>query len=74
MFPELIKAACTVLGAWGKATTKGQTLHLRALDWDSKNPISKNPTLVFYHPSDPKLHAHANFGWAGFIGSMTGVS
>ena len=74
MFPELIKAACTVAGVWGKASANGQTLHLRALDWDSKNPISKNPTLVVYHPSDPKLHNHANFGWAGFIGSMTGVS
>ena len=29
---------------------------------------------IIYHPSDPKLHVHANFGWAGFIGSMTGIS
>ena len=44
------------------------------MDWDSKNLISKYPTVVVYHPSDPKLHKHANFGWAGFVGSMTGVS
>lgn len=30
--------------------------------------------VMIYHPSDPKLHVHANFGWAGFIGSMTGIS
>jgi hypothetical protein len=74
LFPELIKAACTVAGVWNKATTNGQTLHVRSLDWDSKNPISTYPTLIVYHPSDPKLQTHANFGWAGFVGSMTGVS
>lgn len=74
VFPELIKAACTVAGVWNTATSNGQTLHVRALDWDSSNPISHFPTVTVYHPSDPKMHAHANFGWAGFIGSMTGVS
>lgn len=74
VFPELIKAACTVAGVWNTATSEGQTLHVRALDWDSKNPISHFPTIVIYHPSDPKEHTHANFGWAGFVGSMTGVS
>lgn len=29
---------------------------------------------MVYHPSDPKLVAHANLAWAGFIGSLTGVS
>ena len=59
---------------WNSATKGGQTLHVRSLDWDYKNPISKYPVMIVYHPSDPKLHAHANFGWAGFVGSMTGVS
>lgn len=44
------------------------------MDWDYKNPISKYPTVVVYHPSDPKLQTHANFGWAGFVGSLTGMS
>lgn len=61
-------------GIWNTATSNGQTLHVRALDWDFKNPISHYPTVVIYHPSDPKMHVHANFGWAGFVGSMTGVS
>jgi hypothetical protein len=74
LFPELIKAACTVAGVWNKATDKGQTLHVRALDWDYQNPISKYPTAIIYHPSDPKLHVHANFAWTGFIGSLTGIS
>ena len=74
IFPELIKAACTVAGVWGPATSNQQTLHLRALDWDFKNPISKYPVVIVYHPSDSKLVTHANFGWAGFVGSMTGIS
>jgi isopenicillin-N N-acyltransferase like protein len=74
MFPELIKAACTVAGVWNAATANKQTLHVRGLDWDSNTPLSKFPAIVVYHPSDPKIQKHANFGWVGFIGSMTGVS
>jgi len=74
MVPELIKAACTVAGVWGPATKVGNTLHVRALDWDYKNPISKLPIVTVYHPSNPKWHTHANFAWVGFVGSMTGMS
>ena len=70
----MIKAACTVAGVWGNATSNKQTLHVRALDWDSSNPISHYPTVVVYHPSEKGLATHANFGWAGFVGSMTGIS
>lgn len=74
MFPELIKAACTVIGVWKTATLNGETLHLRALDWDAENPMSHYPLVAVYHPSDPKLQTHANFGWVGFVGSLTGMS
>jgi hypothetical protein len=63
-----------VAGVWNEATINKQTLHVRALDWDYQNPISKNPIAIFYHPSDPKLHVHANFAWTGFVGSLTGIS
>lgn len=33
MIGELTKGACSMFGAWGKATTNGQTVQLRALDW-----------------------------------------
>lgn len=49
--PELIKAACTVAGVWGPATRNHETLHVRSLDWDAANPISKYPVVVVYHPS-----------------------
>lgn len=35
MIGELTKGACSMFGAWGKATSKGQTIQLRALDWVS---------------------------------------
>ncbi|CAF1131928.1 unnamed protein product [Rotaria sordida] len=32
LFPELIKAACSVLEAWGESTLSATLLHLRSLD------------------------------------------
>jgi hypothetical protein len=34
IFPEFVKAACTVAGIWGAASEDHHTLHMRALDWD----------------------------------------
>lgn len=39
MFPELTRAACTILGAWGPSTDNGSVYHLRALDWASDAPM-----------------------------------
>lgn len=72
--PETIKAACTVAGVWGAAAFNNHTLHVRSLDWDAGNPISKFPIIVVYHPSDPNLIVHANIGWIGFVGVLTGMS
>ena len=33
MIGELTKGACSMFGAWGKATSNGQVVQLRALDW-----------------------------------------
>jgi hypothetical protein len=51
LLPELIKAACTVLGAWGASTISPTLLHLRSLDWDEKAPIAKYATVTIYHPN-----------------------
>ncbi|CAF4997742.1 unnamed protein product [Rotaria sp. Silwood1] len=51
LIPELIKAACTVLGAWGESTLTSTLLHVRALDWDDKAPIAKYATVTVYHPN-----------------------
>ncbi|CAF0841161.1 unnamed protein product [Adineta steineri] len=51
LIPELIKASCTVLGAWGESSVASTLLHLRALDWDDKAPIAKYATVTVYHPN-----------------------
>ncbi len=33
MIGELTKGACSMFGAWGKATSASQVVQLRALDW-----------------------------------------
>ena len=46
MIGELTKGACSMFGAWGKATSEGQTVQLRALDWVNIHlcRISTDPT------------------------------
>jgi len=34
LFPELIRAQCSMAGVWGPASTDGNLLQLRALDWE----------------------------------------
>lgn len=72
MFPELIKAGCTILGAWSKSTVDEKLLTLRALDWDKDAPINRNPLITVYHPvGDSGSHPFSNIGYAGLIGSLT---
>lgn len=33
MIGELTKGTCSMFGAWGKATSDGKVIQLRALDW-----------------------------------------
>ena len=51
LLPELIKAACSVIGAWSGATASSALLHLRALDWDALAPIASFATVTIYHPN-----------------------
>jgi len=78
MFPELIKAACSMVGAWGPATAKGSAngdlMQFRALDFMINGPMQSAPVIFVYHPNSDNGHAFATVSWAGFIGSVTGVS
>jgi isopenicillin-N N-acyltransferase-like protein len=72
---EITKGQCSLYGAWGNATLSGKTLQLRALDWDTGAGLQNHPTVTIYHPLNDKMgHAFANVGWAGWIGSLTGMS
>lgn len=52
MIGELTKGACSMFGAWGNATSNGQTVQLRALDWVQPNlyRISMDPTESTHWP------------------------
>jgi hypothetical protein len=77
MFPELIKAQCSMVGAWGPATqqsSSGSLVQLRALDFMTNGPIQSVPVIAVYHPNAGNGHAFATVSWAGFIGAITGIS
>jgi len=75
LLPELIKAACSMYGAWGNAVanTSGNFFQLRALDWTANGPFQKFAAVTVYHPTDGGV-PFASLGWTGFIGSLTGFS
>jgi len=74
LLPELLKASCSLLGAWGPATYSGELIQLRALDWESHAPMNKFPLITVYHSTEPGSVPFANIAWVGFIGSLTGYS
>eukprot|EP01116_Phalansterium_solitarium_P023469 TRINITY_DN8231_c0_g1_i1.p1 TRINITY_DN8231_c0_g1~~TRINITY_DN8231_c0_g1_i1.p1 ORF type:complete len:429 (+),score=169.95 TRINITY_DN8231_c0_g1_i1:93-1379(+) len=74
MLPELVKAGCSIYGAWGQATATGGMFQLRALDWDTSGPMQTYPVITIYHPAPGYGHPFANIAWAGFLSSITGLS
>ncbi|XP_011405375.2 PREDICTED: protein dcd1A-like [Amphimedon queenslandica] len=73
MLPELVKAGCSMLGAWGDSlSSKSGLTQLRALDWDVNGPLQDYPTVVIYHPDNG--HAFANVGWSGWLTTISGMS
>lgn len=72
---EITRGACSFYGAWGSATAGGKTLQLRALDWDTGANLQRFPLVTIYHPQTPSMGVpFANVGWAGWIGTLTGMS
>jgi len=80
MFPELIKAQCSMFGAWGPATggstfnTSGSLIQLRSLDWATDGPFQQYPAVIVYHPDPGYGHEFTILTWSGFIGGLTGFS
>lgn len=75
MIAEWTRAQCSMLGAWGAASSAGALVQLRALDWDTDGPFQQWPLLTVYHPTTTTGGvANAALGWAGMLGAITGVS
>ncbi|XP_041374954.1 protein dcd1B-like [Gigantopelta aegis] len=73
---ELTKGSCSMMGAWGSSVLKpGSLLQLRSLDWAVDGPFKDFPQVTVYHPANQSFgHDWANFGWTGWIGSITGMN
>jgi len=70
---ELTKGSCSMFGAWGAAIPANYSaIQLRGLDWDMDGPFRDWPQITVYHPTQG--HPFANVGYAGFIGSFSGMS
>jgi len=76
LFPEITKASCSFMGAWGSATAEnGKTWQLRALDYDTVGPFKEFPLVTVYHPEEgSNQKAFASVGFPGSIGVLTGQS
>jgi len=52
MIGELTKGSCSMYGAWSNATEDGQSLQMRALDWDTTGPFQDYPQVTVYHKEE----------------------
>jgi hypothetical protein len=75
VFPDLVKAHCSMVGAWGSATAPAYSdslVQLRALDWATNSPLQQFPLVTVYHTN--ATAAFSTLGWPGFVGALTGMS
>merc|ERR1712000_653952 len=49
LFPEFIRAACTIVLSNGASNPVNGVTHLRALDFGVDNPIKDFPQITVYH-------------------------
>jgi len=74
LFPEFIRAQCSIVGAWGTASINGGLVQLRALDWDYKSYIANFPVAAIYFSDEEGSNPFATFGFAGMVGAISGYS
>jgi hypothetical protein len=80
LIPQAIQAACSMAGMWGSALptdSAAALIQLRALDWDTSGPFQQFPLLTTYHIDSTYPgggHTFSSLGWAGLIGTLTGMS
>jgi hypothetical protein len=70
IFPELFH--CSGFALWGSATAGGKLYHGRVLDYMTLVGLQDAATTFILSP-DSK-HSFANIGYAGFIGSVSGMN
>jgi isopenicillin-N N-acyltransferase like protein len=70
IFPELFH--CSGFALSGKATADGELLHGRVLDYMTEFGLQDNAVVFVCQPEG--RNAFVNVGYAGFIGSVTGMN
>lgn len=70
--PDISEWHCTFFAAVGKATTTGDLLQIRALDYNTVAGIQKYPALIVYEPQNGI--PFVNVGWLGNCGVVTGMN
>jgi isopenicillin-N N-acyltransferase-like protein len=70
LFPEAFH--CSGIALMGKATKDGSLYHVRILDYMTEVGLQDSAVVTMYEPDDH--HAWINIGYAGFIGSITGMN
>lgn len=70
IFPELFH--CSGFALFGKATADEKMLHGRILDYMTRAGLQKFAVIIIEQPIDH--YAFVNVGYAGFIGSVTGMN
>ncbi len=70
IFPELFH--CSGMAFWGKATQNGELIHGRILDYMTLPNFQKHALVMVFKPDN--FHAFMTAGFAGFIGSVTGMN
>lgn len=70
VFPELFH--CSGIAVFGKATKDGELLHGRILDYTTDEGLQDHAVVMVVKPEG--YNAFINAGFAGFIGSVTGMN
>jgi hypothetical protein len=72
VIPDVSEFHCTFFGAWGKATTTGHLIQIRALDYATEASIQNARAIIVYKPKGKVPFVVV--GWAGMIGCLSGIS
>ncbi len=70
LFPEAFH--CSGIALKGKATHDGSLYHVRILDYMTNAGLQEHAVLMIVEPDGQ--HAFMNVGYAGFMGSITGMN
>ncbi|HBG78965.1 MAG TPA: hypothetical protein DDW84_09045 [Phycisphaerales bacterium] len=70
IFPEMFH--CSGFALFGKATADGQMLHGRILDYMTEVGLQEQAVVIVAKPDN--FNAFVNVGYAGLIGSVTGMN